>query len=153
MRNLDKLSKRVRVNQRFGITRIEVSLLVDAIILNNPLYVPMRTLWHTKAKDALKQIADEVLNHQSVRSITYRKLSIHNLIGHLAKAEPNILAIGRHHSWLINARTSHSHYLIGTRKPIDLPPSLRNKEKIAMLKSFALRHAGIGSPVRVINLH
>ena len=54
MHNLDRLSKRVRVNQHFGITRIEVSLLVDAIILNDPLNVPMRTLWYTKAKYVLK---------------------------------------------------------------------------------------------------
>ena len=93
------------------------------------------------------------MNHESVKSITYRKLSIHNLIGHLAKAEPNILAIGRNHSWIINARTSHFHRFIGTRKPLDLPPRLRNKEKIAMLKDFATRYAGIGSPIRVIYLH
>ena len=54
---------------------------------------------------------------------------------------------------MINARTSHFHHFIGTRKPLDLPPSLRNKEKIAMLKNFASRYAGIGSAVRVIYLH
>ena len=152
-RTTDALSKRVRIEQKFGVTRLEVSILADAITLGNPLHVPMRTLWHLKTRNALKSIATNVLNDEAVKTLAYRRLFIHDLLSSLAQGGPNILAIGRYNAWIINARTAHMQHFIGTHKPIDLLPRMKNKYEIMKLKTLALRHAAIGSAVKVFYLH
>ena len=74
----------------------------------------------------MKRIASGVLNHNSVIPLCFRKLSIPDMIYSLGQTDTNILIIGKEASWLVNAKTAHCNFFIGTERKIKLGPTLRN---------------------------
>ena len=98
-------------------------------------------------------IVQEVLNNKAVLRHVYRKLSIPHLLGGLGRCDSNLLLIGREHSWLVNARTSHKRHFVGTRKLVGLTAKAGKNASWTKLEEFALRHAAPGSIVKVFCLH
>ena len=59
------------------------------------------------------------------------------------------MAIGSKNTFMINARTGHKQYYVGTRQAIGLRANAGNKQMLERLQRFA----SIGSSVRVYYLH
>ena len=55
------------------------------------------------------------MNHEAMKFLTYRKVDVAKLVSLLSHTKVNLLVIGRHNSWIINARAIHKNYYVGTR--------------------------------------
>ena len=108
--------------------RLEISICQDALIKYRPHQVSVKTLFHLKMQAALCIIIDEVLNDSHAKAFTYRKTSIPTLIGKLGHCDFNLLAIGKRHSWIINASTAHDRHFVGTRHAIGLTTKASNQD-------------------------
>ena len=73
--------------------------------------------------------------------MVYRRLSIPSLLVRLGRCRVNILVVGEKNSWLINARTTHSHHFVGTRLCQGLTKKASNTDVWNRLEVFAKRHA------------
>ena len=62
----DLLQKRIRQFQSVGLTRLEVSILHEAIEKFNPLKPPVRTLCHQKIEKAIEHMVTNILNSDLV---------------------------------------------------------------------------------------
>ena len=119
----------------------------------NPQLPSIKTSWHKRMQAALNVLIKDVLNNRDMIPMTYRKLSLPYLMGHLGRCKVNLLVIGGRNSWLINARTAHARHFVGTRQAIGLSSKATNIQMWKKLESFAQRFAASGSRIKVFCLH
>lgn len=130
-------------------TRLEISILHDALTTYQLLTTPVKTIWHSKIQAAIDRIEADVMNHEGVLTLVYRQLSLHSLMAKLAAAKLNLLAIGRQNLWLITTKTSHKQQFIGSQLAVGLTKRLNNKTSWSRIQTFAMRYACLGSSVNV----
>ena len=104
---LGVFERQLRKHQHSGMTRLEISICHDALEKFNPWAPSVKTQWFQKVALAMKEIVEKVLNNKRVLGLTYRRISLPRLINRLCSCDKNILAVGRRHSWIINAKTGH----------------------------------------------
>ena len=80
-------------------------------------------------------------------------VSVPSIISHLARAKKNILAVGKRHSWIINASTGHRYHFIGTRSVAGMTTRGQDIVEIDRLRNLVLRYASIGANIDVYWLH
>ena len=122
----DLFQKRIKKSQSTGLTRLEVSVLHEAISQYDIFKPSVKTLCHEKVPKAMSLMVENILNHDYVLRLAYCKLSLNYLFAYLAKAQTNIMAIGSKSTFMINARTGHNRHFVGTHKPIGLTTSASN---------------------------
>ena len=76
--------RRVKKAQFTGLTRIEISICMDAFGRFNPWLPSVRTAFHTKMQVALSMIITNVLNEPTIFGMAYRKLKLAVLLGLLS---------------------------------------------------------------------
>ena len=107
--------KLIRKNQDRGITRLELSINEESIRRYDPWNRTMRRLWDKKICNALDKLVQSVLNHRKTQNLLSWSVSVSSVISRLTKTNENILAVGKRHSWIINASTGHRYHFVGTR--------------------------------------
>lgn len=107
--------KLIRKNQNQGMTRLELSIHRDSIERYNPWSRTIRKTWDQKICNAMDKLLQSVLNHRKAQNLLSWSVSVSSVISRLTRTENNILAVGRRHSWIINAGTGHKYHFIGTR--------------------------------------
>ena len=147
------LTRQIRKHQYAGMTRLEISVCRSAIERFSPWEPSVKTIWHKKVALAMDKIVADVLNDKRALALTYRRMSLPRLINRLCTAGENILAIGRRHSWIINAKTSHKYHFVGSRATALLTKDLSETRELDRLRNLALRHASPGSTIDVYWLH
>ena len=55
------------------------------------------------------------MNNEGMKLLTYKKVDVAKLVSLLSHTKVNLLVIGRHNSWVINARAIHKNHFVGTR--------------------------------------
>ena len=105
----------IRKNQNCGVTRLEVSICREALERYDPFQRDFGGHWHVKMCGAMEQLVEQVINKREILELTYRSVSVSKLIIRLANTTYNILAVGKRHSWIINAQTAHRSHFVGTR--------------------------------------
>ena len=80
-------------------------------------------------------------------------MSIARLLNRVCTTSENILAIGRRHSWVINARPSHTYHFVGTRACAGSNDATKRNQQMERLKNLALRYTSPGAMVHVYWLH
>ena len=148
-RSKDAFNKRLCKAQLTGLTRLEVSIYPDAEGRYDPMVASVKTLWHKKMQCALDELAAGVLNDPKVRSKTYRKLNVPTLLASLVWYEINVLAIGRRHSWIINARTPDRHHFTGTKINYGYEAALCNYNNWQRLEEQVRRYASSNATTKV----
>ena len=105
----------IRRNQRCGVTRLEVSICREALDRHNLLRCDYGGNWNEKICTAMGQLVEYVLNDRDILEQTYRSVSVSSIITSITRSNHNLLAVGKRHSWIINARTGHRNHFVGTR--------------------------------------
>ena len=134
-------------------TRLEISICRAAMLTFKPHQPSVKTLWHSKMQVALDLMIEQVLNDKHVVPQVYRKLSLPTLLGLIGHCSTNLMVIGKKHSWMINARTSHKRHYIGTKQAIGLALRTVKTQLWERLETFAMRYASPGSTITVYCLH
>ena len=135
--------------QLSGLTRLEVSIYLDAEGRYNPLLPGVKTLWHIKMQCALDELAAGVLNNTKVLCKTYRRLNIPMLLASLVGSDINVLAIGRRQSWVVNARTPDRRRFTGTKINYGYDPGLCNYNNWQRLEDQVRRYASASAITKV----
>ena len=135
--------------QLTGLTRLEVSIYLDAEGRYNPLLPGVKTLWHIKMQCALDELAAGVLNNKKVMCKTYRKLNVPMLLASLVRSDINVLAIGRRQSWMINARTPDRWHFTGTKINYGYDAVLNNYQNWQRLEEQVRRYASSNAKTKV----
>ena len=112
--------KLIRQNQLCGITRLEISVCPGAIENYSPWNPSVKTKWHDKVINAIEILVNYALNDPRALSVTYRRMSLPRMISCLCGTETNILAVGKRLSWIINSKTGHRNFFVGTQGVADI---------------------------------
>ena len=70
----------------------------------------------------LSRIIEKVLNHTEIIKLTFRSMSVQLLLYKLGQIKNNFLVIGSNSCWMINSKTCHENYFLGTERKISLKP-------------------------------
>ena len=146
------MERRVWKAQSAAMTRIELSLHLDSRSGCDWDLDDMINAWHEKIPGVLDLIADGVLNHETVLRGCYEKLSLHALLGQLGKVAPNFLVIGTERSWLVNCRTGHANFFVGTESKVCLRKNIHSKQTWARIEQLVKRYAFPGAKVFIFYL-
>ena len=116
--SIGKFEKTIRDAQFTGITRLEISLRPDidsdTVMLNNMI----KQTWHERIPNLLRHITDNVLNHKDTVSKTFKLINLTDVLYNFGKLDYNCLVIGSNTTWIVNCKTSHRNFFIGTEKKI-----------------------------------
>lgn len=93
------------------------------------------------------------MNDQTVRLLTYRNADVAKLVTLLSQTKVNLLVIGRHNSWVINARAIAKNNFIGTKCAVGLTNKACERKMWYRLRNFALKYAASGSVVNIFCLN
>lgn len=94
-----------------------------------------------------------VMNNANVLATIHYHLDLYRLTAAYADIRTNLLIIGRTKAWLVNAATSHSDHFVGTKRNIQLKPSLRDRNKWQRLLELVYRYANPGASIYVFLLN
>lgn len=131
--------------QMTGLTRLEVSICGAALEKFKLYQASVKTLWHVKVQKALETLVQSVLNDSAILRDTYRVLHLRKLLALIGSSKVNILAIGEHRTWLINAKTSHPRHFIGSARALGVKAIMSRKNSKDLLEVFCKRHAACGT--------
>ena len=93
------------------------------------------------------------MNNERMKFLTYKKIDVANLLSLLSHTKVNMLVIGRHNSWVINARAIHKNQFVGTRGAVGLTNKAGNMSMWSRLKNLTLKYAAPGSAINVFYLY
>lgn len=141
--------RQLRKQQHVGMTRLELSICHSALEKFSPWAPSVRTLWHQKVTKFAEEIIGRVLNDERALSLVYRRISVPRLIANLLQCDTNILAVGRRHTWIINARTAHKKHFVGTRAVAGISTRSQCRQQINRVQNLVLRHASVGAIIDV----
>ena len=130
-----------------------MSICREALDRYEPSHRDFGGTWHLRVCNSMDRLVEFVLNNRTILQLTYRSVSVSRMIIRLSKTTDNILAVGKRHSWIINASTGHNYHFIGTRAVAGMTKNGQDKQQIERLKNLVLRYASIGSVTRVYWLH
>ena len=130
-------------------TRLELSLTHGAFLRFRPNGPSVKTKFHKRVKAAFAELVSSVMNDQQTLDLVYRRLSVPTLIGSISRSKVNMMIIGQSNSWIVNARTSHPNFFVGSRLAIGISSKASSQTAWRKLEVFALRFAAPGSTIKV----
>ena len=145
--------ERLRKYQNHGMTRIEVSILVDR---DRGLSGSNSWAFHNLPKSIgrlIESIGDQILNGEPVRPLVLRYVSFENLMAQFACISTNILLVGDQTSWVVTARGATNRFFVGTAR-VARVKNLDSQEKFwDPLQNLIKRFASPGATIQVHCLH
>lgn len=143
----DLLNKKVGRAKYTGLTRIEVGIFAHE---DYPGFGRgVQAVWSQRVNAALLYIADKALNDKDGLEMWHRRLNVPRLVGGLSYVNKSVLILGRHNTWLVNAKAVKGDQFVGTRLNIGLTKKGKNKDSWGRIKTFCLRYAPINCTVQV----
>ena len=97
----------------------------------------------------MKLLMERVLNHWKVRWLTYRYLWINDLLTCIGTITDNILVISDETSYLINSKTGHKNFFIGTERKIPFGPTGLNQAAWKRIEELLKRYANSGAIIHI----
>lgn len=102
-------------------------------------------MWHLKFPMIIWKLVHDVMNKKPILNQCFKHLILSRLLRNLSQAKYNCLIIGKSKCWLVNAKTYHKNFFIGTEKFLNLRDSSSMKQKQLRLLDFLQRHASMGA--------
>ena len=150
---LDSFDRKLYDAKDYGMTRIEVSICHGAFKRFSPQFSSIRTNWHLKIQAAMDYLVSEILNDQDTIKMAYRQMSVPKLLALFGRAKENLLLIGSHNCWLINAKTFLPRRFVGTRLAAGMTRLANSEVTWKRLNEFVKRYAAPNATVKVFCLH
>lgn len=141
------LNKKVGSAKDTGMTRIEVGIFAHGACPGFGKEV--QAVWSQRVNAALLYIADKALNDKAGLEMWHRRLNVPRLVGGLSYVDKSVLILGRHSTWLVNAKAVKGGQFVGTRLNVGLTKKGKNKDSWGRIKTFCLRYAPINCTVQV----
>ena len=85
--------------------------------------------------------------------MAYRQMSLPKLLTLFGRAKENLLIIGRHNCWIVNAKTFHRRIFVGSRLATGMTKLANSKVTWQRLENFVKRYAAPNAIVKVHCLH
>ena len=98
-------------------------------------------------------MVSEILNDEDTISMAYRQMCLPKLLTLIGRAKENLLLVGRHNCWLVNARTFHPRKYIGSHLATGMTRLANSDVTWQKLENFVKRYAAPNATVKVHCLH